>query len=402
MNYKALTISKLNNALNEIRLLKNRRYPCQSSKNALILLDKYFVEQLRLITLYSEGNALKNFCSQVQTELAAYMAIIGLIANSANIRNVFEAYEPLWRVASKILEPSKSPRSANINLIISSEWKFSPFVFSGLWASPVLKDFIPIGLPASEAANPLLIPLAGHELGHIVWKRSSLRKTFEGQVKKILTGLLKPKGSNLQLSLFDTAEYPEMTELSLKQAEETFCDLFGLRLFRQSYIYAFFYLLFPWKETYSSSGYTYPPIVERINMLMQASKVYGITFPSDHIVYDDIHSCCDSQCEILCTIRRELLPALIDKVSEIIPANKKGSVEISGDEQEVERIAKKIRKIVPATNIKTFSDIVNAGWLVYIEKENGGVADDRFTTPALMDVIIKNYEIFALEQRLLN
>ena len=32
-----------------------------------------------------------------------------------------------------------------------------------------LPGFVFIGLPAPESANPFLIPLGGHELGHSAW-----------------------------------------------------------------------------------------------------------------------------------------------------------------------------------------------------------------------------------------
>ena len=39
-----------------------------------------------------------------------------------------------------------------------------------------MPGFVLIGLPAQESSNPLLMPLAGHEMGHIVWDAENYSK----------------------------------------------------------------------------------------------------------------------------------------------------------------------------------------------------------------------------------
>ncbi len=400
MNYQALLISKLENVLAEIHYLQHRRYSYVSPKNALVLLEKYFTEQKKLISGYSRGDALKELCVQAQNDIDSYMAIIGLIANSANVRNLFEMHEPLWRIACRVLEPDKVPSLTNINLIISSEWMLSPFVFAGLHFTPVLKDYILIGLPASESSNPLLVPLAGHELGHIVWRKFGLRRELQPTVQKIVSELLQAKNNGNPLKLLDSPLYAETCALALKQAEETFCDFFGLRLFRQSYIYAFFYLLFPWREAYTEEQYSYPPIGVRLETFKSAVQEFNIEFPPEVQYETCVHSCNTDQCRYLCRVRKEITALLITRANEIITPNKKGLNDLAGNEDEVARIANKLKKIVPATKIQSLADIINAGWKVYFDKQKGNIDDARFSNATLMDLVAKNFEILAIEQRI--
>ena len=97
-------------------------------------------------------------------DLAQYTPILGFILRSTNIRNAFEARGPLVRLAQKLL-------SKNTKLIVSSEWQYSPFVHPPIQD---LKNFVLIGLPAPESSNPLIIPLAGHELGHAVLRTGTV------------------------------------------------------------------------------------------------------------------------------------------------------------------------------------------------------------------------------------
>jgi len=70
---------------------------------------------------------------------------------------------------------------AQTKLIVSSEWEFSPFVYRSITGFP---GFVLIGLPATESSNPLVIPLAGHELGHSVWERNKLAGYFNSRIRQ--------------------------------------------------------------------------------------------------------------------------------------------------------------------------------------------------------------------------
>jgi len=54
-----------------------------------------------------------------------------------------------------------------------------------------LPKFVLIGVPAFESSNPLLISLAGHELGHNVWNQEDLGKKFDAALRDEVLKALK-------------------------------------------------------------------------------------------------------------------------------------------------------------------------------------------------------------------
>src|SRR3546814_10308475 len=70
----------------------------------------------------------------------------------------------------RLVETAVSP---DARLIMSSEWKFVPFTF------PMTLDWLPgfalVGGPAPESDNVLIVPLAGHEIGHSAWRSKQLK-----------------------------------------------------------------------------------------------------------------------------------------------------------------------------------------------------------------------------------
>ena len=119
----------------------------------------------------SDEKTVKDACAITLGLLYEYVPLLGFIIRSTNVRNAFEIYAPLQRLCQSVLEPSVSPSKRTTRLILSSEWTYQPHVYPE-------KDFLPsyvlIGLPAPESSNPLLLPLAGHELGHSLWRAHTL------------------------------------------------------------------------------------------------------------------------------------------------------------------------------------------------------------------------------------
>ena len=115
----------------------------------------------------SNPEVVKQQCALGLRALFIYLPLSGFILRSTNNRNAFEVHGPLLRLAGSILEPGVIKKDFKTRLLLSSEWDYSPL----LALYPALPDFVLIGLPAPESANPLLLPLAGHELGHLVWMK---------------------------------------------------------------------------------------------------------------------------------------------------------------------------------------------------------------------------------------
>ncbi|MDP8207974.1 MAG: hypothetical protein P9L92_15000 [Candidatus Electryonea clarkiae] len=141
--------------INEIERLKQSEFPYPHPSQALERLDQLFNHQrsvLDKISSSSTNSVIHSGCSASLKQLFDYVPILGFILRSTNIRNAFEIYTPLLRLARSILK-------IDTKLILSSEWEFSPYMYSFI---PYLPGFVLIGLPATESSNPLLIPLAGH------------------------------------------------------------------------------------------------------------------------------------------------------------------------------------------------------------------------------------------------
>lgn len=262
--------------LDQVRHLKNSEFPYLSSKQALEEIERIFDEHLDLLeTLSSDSEplAVKAGCSGALMALFEYLPYLGFLLRSTNVRNGFEVYGPLLRLARRIL-------GSSTKLILSSEWDYSPYTYFGI---PSLDNFVLIGLPAPESANPLLLPLAGHELGHAIWKNQDLsslthnmRARAESELraewKKLKKHFPVSKHEDIMSDIEAFQVFEDILLWALKQCEETFCDLIGLRMFGSAYLHAFAYLL---------SGYQtervpfYPSMRRRVSDLVAAARVFG-------------------------------------------------------------------------------------------------------------------------------
>ena len=126
----------------------------------------------------------------------------------------------------------------------------------------VLPNFLLIGMPAPESDNALILPLAGHELGHSTWVNDNLETKYAADVKEAAKTHIKanavafkaayPEHSALTINdddvnsnIFVVHTIANIVSLALSQIEETFCDAVGLFLFGRSFAHAFHYLLAP-------------------------------------------------------------------------------------------------------------------------------------------------------------
>jgi hypothetical protein len=207
--------------------------------------------------------------------------ILGIILRSTNARNSFEIFDPLLRIAKRLLGPETV-------LVLSSEWEYAPF------ADPSVIDQIPkyvfVGLPVMEAGNSLIIPLAGHELGHSVWRQ---RKIDEVILEEIDSNLLEflcanedrtreligeiPKEGDVKQQLGDAdADWRETDwgafarETTQSVCQEIFCDFIGVRIFGSGFLYAFEYLIAP--NMGGTDLASYPKLQDRALHLLYAAR----------------------------------------------------------------------------------------------------------------------------------
>jgi hypothetical protein len=348
-----------------------------------------------------------NACSVSLHELYVYVPILGFILRSTNVRNAFEAYAPLLRLVRSIL-------GADTKLIVSSEWEFAPFVYRAITG---LRDFVLIGLPAPESSNPLLIPLAGHELGHSVWEHEGFSARFEKQIENgIVDQLTTNRWGEYQL-LYPQAKRPDLKSddmfvrstwinaytWALLQTEEIFCDLVGLRLFAESYMHAFAYLVSP--GTSGQRSLRYPNIARRVSHLVKAANAMAVSVPagfeSDFVAETEP---AEPATKLLVStadaVSASLVPNLIDLTQKLAD----GKAVPTRNPTQVRRIRDEFQQtIVPTAELESLVDILNAGWECALYSDLWTMVpqiglEDRGRI--LRDLILKSMEASEIHERL--
>lgn len=398
--------------LREIERLSEIEFPYWHSQAALEQLKVLFeakLARLRSFAPTSSPDVVAQECRVTLHAIVDFLPILGFVLRSTNVRNAFEVFGPFLRLAGQILEPSVDSKNRTTRLLLSSEWRYSPFIYKPIVD---LKDFLLIGVPAPESANPMLLPLAGHELGHSVWTRFALHKAVflkaEDEIEKAIQDTWpeyeKHNGSGIDktklrtvLSLRNT--WRQALQWTLRQAEESFCDFLGLRIFGESYLHAFGYLLSP---GFGGRPAWYPDIRARCNNLVTAATKYAFSAPKDFtaVFEDDILPTLSAadlyQLKIADVALKSLIPTLIDAANKVF----KDSGVASGSTTERDRVLQRIRLIVPAENCKTVADILNGAWLALEDqdlwKEHPEINARRGLV--LKELILKNLELFEIER----
>ena len=340
--------------------------------------------------------------------------LLGFIRRSTNIRNAFELFGPLLDICGRVLEPGVDKAKRSTKLLLSSEWNYSPITYHGIRDFP---GFVLIGFPASESSNPLLVPLSGHELGHAVCKKRNLENDFRPSLQEEVLNYIK-KNWDEYISLFpktvqdksklakdQAARDPWFRALNWaeQQAKESFCDFLGIRIYGTSFLQAFAYLSAP--NVQSPRSENYPDSMKRVQNLIKAAESYGFDIPEGYEALFRPRP--PAQLAPIDGFRLRAadealdhnVDKLIAKADEIIT----GTDTEKPDSKEIDRIAEKLRLMVPAQRCKSLPDILNAAWRVYEEEdlwESTIEEPGRQKDQILKDLILKNVEIFEVEQLL--
>jgi hypothetical protein len=408
---------RLSVCLDEIARLKEIEFPYIHSRSALIELDQYFHSlrnQLSSLDEDADPGVISQNCAITLDALWAFLPILGFVLRSTNVRNAFEVYGPLLRLAQGLLEPKASPETRKTKLLLSSEWDYSPF----LYRVPALPDFVLIGLPAPESANPLLVPLAGHELGHSVWQAQRRAAEFDTKVTQQLLSIIRGRWADYQAAypmlktideltttVFGFQSWYQAKTWALEQTEESFCDFVGLRLFGDSYLHAFAYLLAP--RDSSARPPIYPNNVTRARHLSRAADVFKVQSyekdgrPAYETLFEDrpepsLAEADRLQLSLADQTLEELIEDLIIRADQAVTSS-----EVSlPSEEETARVYGRFEHLVPCENVKTLADIISAAWRAY-EKPDlwiGAAQPSLNKDVVLRELVLKNVEVFEIEQ----
>lgn len=402
-------LTQVRHVLGLVDELDRSEFPYDHSHQALGLLRQLFLDHERGLAEALETVWLSDEIRDLRVPLAAQdisllFPFLGFILRSTNVRNAFEAWGPLWRLSRSVL-------GDETRLLLSSEWEFSPYTFVGCSELP---GFVLIGFPASESDGPFLLPLAGHELGHNVWSVRGLKdrvlpKLNNGIIEAIVQDWDSYKGLFAGYGPDDIREgrlawqfWQDAAEWAKRQACEMFCDFFGLRIFGESFLHAYGYLLAPQREGFRPCEY--PNSCERASALASAAETYGVSVPDGFAdVFADLDDPTDDDLRIQLLLkaadhgRRNVQSVLVNLADE--EASQAGLLLPS--EAEVAACVDAFRIMTPAQGSSGLSAVLNAGWRALLTKDffPGSWPEDK-RTELLSDLVLKSLEILEIEQRL--
>lgn len=398
--------------LDEIAKLKESEFSYKDSEKALDEIDRIFKSYIDILNKYDSSfdeGGIKQTYSQSLRDLFIYLPILGFILRSTNVRNAFETYGPLRRLARNILEPEKPLKDRSTKLILSSEWNYSPYMYPEFTDLP---GYVFIGLPSCESSNPLLVPLSGHELGHFYWGKYNLAENYTTLIfDSIITIIINrwkeynnifPKISDQSMlftDLFASTTWEQSKYWAMRHSEEIFCDFIGLRIFGVSFLHSLAYLLSP--KIRGPRHPEYPNMLNRIGYLIDAAKKYGITCPSNYknLFENSPEPPLSDEDGFRLSIADEadalLINELMEKADEVVAA-----AEISSSKGEEDRILNRFEKVVPTEKCNSIVDILNAAWRVYHDQKfwrnNENIFKNKNTI--LKELVLKNIEVFEVEQ----
>ncbi len=402
----------------EVDQVGQSEFPYASSKGALEDLRDHFQQVLRGLNDLQDGvsspETIKDACANALGDLHEYVPLLGFILRSTNVRNAFELYAPLQRLCELVLEPAESPLTRKTHLILSSEWYYEAQVHP---AKTYLANYVLIGLPAPESSNPLLLPLAGHEIGHPLWHVHGLRDHFfQVAASRIIEKVLSDKTAFKDA--YPSEPDPEQITSTylvqhvnrlfsngvhwlVSQAEETFCDFVGMRLFGYAYMNAFAYMVAP--RLSMERVEQYPKLTTRVDNLLNAADRLHVEVPSSYadLFEDDedpdYHDSAKYNLMLADNSLGEMVAELCNKVGELLPDDR---IPLPSD-AEAERILGRLKYVIPAENALSLADIVNAAWRAF---EDPGLWEGmpevlKKRDRALKESILKSIELFEIEHR---
>jgi hypothetical protein len=411
---KDFCIQKVDSAISMVERLMDGDYPHRDSKKALERILAVYQKDRDLLYSIDASighDTILEHCRRVNFNLVRFKAFLGLLLRSSNIRNAFELYFPIKILSLELLEQPTA-------VVLSSEWSFSPYTYPVALAE--LPEFIFIGIPASESQNPLILPLAGHELGHVVWRRKSAKKEFDTTIRAEIIRLYKKNWDRvrkrfdqcpdnpdkLETDLFLLRIWGESYKLAQRQLEEVFCDFVGLYIFGQSFLHSFRYLISP------SLGYNrspnYPPLCERAKYMMDYGKSLGLNeIPEYANSFSEQKTALAPGEAFILEMADEATKNLHAQLPQVVEKYR-GTVECFSEGIKDEAGAKQsLLNCVPAASTKSMTAVVNAAWDIRMDVNNWNILDDiedetkrqKEKLRVLRDLVLKSYEVYEFRKR---
>jgi hypothetical protein len=377
---------KLDAVIHLVKRLLADDYPHKDSKLALEKILEFYESEREILNSIDETAELDTvleICRHININIVLLKPFIVLLLRSSHLRNAFEIYFPLKVLATELLDE-------NSRVVLSSEWAFSPFTYPV--ALEQLPTFVFIGVPASECHNPLVIPLAAHELGHVVWRRNGAKGEFDPIILTTILDIYRSRWDDVK-KLFDGT-------LDLGKIET---DMF----IGQAFLFSFRYLIAP-SLGHVRSVY-YPRARSRAEYMQSGAVSYGLPKITDFVdAFNDkefslpsaerfVIEVADATTERL----QQQLPALVRKYSGRAEHFRTGSIHEN-------QIVRNFRNLVPSAAVTSISAIVNAAWELRLSIDDWnilGTVTDQVSQRAeklriLRDLVLKSFEVYEFQKRL--
>jgi hypothetical protein len=405
---------KLDAVINLVRRLLADDYPHQDSERALKKILEFYEQERALLESIDETaqlNTILEFCRRININIVLLKPFIGLLLRSSNLRNAFEIYFPIKVLAAELLDEETC-------VVLSSEWAFSPFTYPV--ALEQLPKFVFIGVPASECHNPLVVPLAAHELGHVVWRRKGVKSEFDpvilatildiyrsrwDDVKKLFDSTLDV--GKLDTDMFIRGIWAQSYKVAQRQLEEVFCDLLGVYVFGQAFLLSFRYLIAP--SLGQARNVFYPRPRSRAEYMQSAAISYGLPKIGDFV---DAFNAQDVALPPAERFMIEVADAATEKLHEQLPAivkkySGKADHFNTGSSHE-NQIGRNLQNLVPSASVTSVSAIVNAAWELRLNVDDWdilGTMTDQISRRAeklriLRDLVLKSFEVYEFRKRI--
>lgn len=408
MTYVQYAKRRYDSAIDEIERLKQSEFPYAHIREALLQLEEVFhdqLAQLNKLTPKSTPMIAKNACSQSLTYLFNYTPFLGFILRATNVRNAFELYAPVLRLARHLLGP-------DTKLLLSSEWEYSPFVYL---PTADLPKCVLIGVPAFESANPLLVPLAGHELGHNVWSQEGFGTKYEGVLRANVLSAIgghfwadfqtycpRATVTNLTSDMFVRQAWLPALAFAKRQLEEVFCDMMGLRLFAEAYLHAFAYLLSPCLPGERTPFY--PTIQSRVDYMLRSATVLSVAIPAGfRDLFEAQPAPSSPVTNLLVSVSDLVVGAQVDAVTDEAKKFADGKAVPIRSHNNIDAIVRDFRMVIPADGRLNLTDIVNAGWVLLHDPDlwrNIAQIRSEDRTRVLYDLVLKSCDVGEFNERI--
>lgn len=403
-------VQKIDSAISLARRLLDGEYPHRDSNLAIQrILQVYEKDREELMSLDAtiQEDTVLEFCRRTTANIDRLKLYLGMLIRSANLRNAFEQYFPIKILATELV-------GEGTRLVFSSEWKFSPFTYP--IPVPELPEFVFIGIPASECQNPLIMPLAGHELGHVIWRRQGAYKEFEVNILRTIlqryeenwdefTKLFGPNDkSAISSDLFIRSKWVESFKICQRQLEEVFCDYVGFYIFGPSFLYSFRYLIAPGFKR----NHFYPSIRDRVAYIVYLANIYNVSGFDDYTDgFDEEDTEMSPQGKFILKMADLATRALYVELPALVEKHCEGAEKFDTGSAEEYPIETCFRALVPAASVKSMAAVVNAAWKLRLDLDGWNILTNiqdvdhrrKEKLRVLADLVLKSFEVFEYRKR---